>query len=1563
MSAPLPENIEDAYPLSPLQQGMLFHTISSPGSGVYIEQISVTIHQPAFSPQAFKNSWEKLIQRHGVFRTAFVWKDLDEPLQVVRKKVTLSWNEVDWQKEDPGIVKAKLQQLKRSDRDTAFQLNKAPLMRMALVRMADDSYTWIWTRHHLIADGWSTSHVLKELKLLYRGEIDGHLVSFDPAPAYRNYIAWLKRQPKKREQQFWQSYLVGFQHHTSLGIEKNRPTAHQLGQFEETSCQITAHDFTALETLCRSLRVTPNVAIQAAWSILISRYSNANDVVWGTTVSGRPVSLDAIEESVGLFINTIPLRSKIDWHQSAAEFLQSMQKNLLSVMEFENTALADISRWSECPKGEPLIQSVVVFENYPSGLDDGFDAEDPSALSLNDIEYKEQSDFPLALIALPERGLKLILIYDQSVFERKQINRILEQLKRVLSGFSENPDSPLRSVPFISTEESNALLYKWNDTIKEIETDYFIDQLILEQAKSQPNATALVCGEDSLSYGEMDRHSCLLMDHLLSRDIGPGDIVGICLPRGVNTVVWMLAVLRSGAAYLMLDPEYPPERLVEMLSSSGAALIITDKKISARLPSKDLQFLLDTEIDITGKTPNQGAVTGRDSTDLAYILYTSGSTGKPKGVTISHQNLVHSTAARLGFYSAPPTSFLLLSSFSFDSSVAGIFWTLTSGGKLVITRPRQEQDVDSLLGSIFREQITHTLCLPSLYQSILEHAGATLQQHALESLQVVINAGEVMPSGAYLELHRSMVPKAKFFNEYGPTEATVWCAAYDVTHHDSSVPVPIGKPIANTRLYVIGGNGELVPLGANGELVIEGKNLSSGYWKNDSATKSSFRQHSSIDQGTATVYHTGDLVRYTEDGNLVYLGRIDQQVKIRGHRIEPGELESHILSYPGVLSAAVTTRQSKTNSTQLVAFIVIEPGRFELSKLQDKLARQLPAYMIPAQFFTLESLPVLANGKLDKQALLHLAPNSETTNRTEEAKRQPCNETQQCLQQIWNEVLGIDNIGIEDNFFSLGGDSILSIRIVSKVLQAGYKVSPNDIFEAPTIERLSLRVESQGFSNDIEAPPLSQEESHRLKQAYGVDACSAFPLTDTQTAFLFAYLTRENTDPGHMQIQVQIDGDPDLELLKRCCSAVVSRHDALRATIQWRDRSEPEQVVFKKHEVKIIYEDLRREDATDLIGVRLNDDRNQKLNIDRYPSWRIYVFKIEERKFLLCWSLHHALVDGWSASIVLQEILDTYQSTLEGRASSQSKSAQFFTYQQWLKRSDIERAKAYWKSLLTPLRQPREEIPMLAPVTDNTENSSSVDFCLSGNELLLLEKYLKRHQITLAQTLQTLWAICLGSVSDNDHIAFFSTLSGRSAPLPGIDKIVGQFVNHLPIIITKHSDTQIDEVISQVKQQTNGHRHYEYTPPSLVQSWSEGPIVSAVNADSGPVGIQSLVMMENFPWEPGQHNSHPNSIMVSSLQRRGQRSQFSQGSISSNFPLTLVGIPEVDLFTVSLHFNCGSFDGRKAQSLMESMKHQLLVWSEQDDTTVVPELVQASRSFFAIERPQSRERPMRNKGY
>ena len=1549
------KNIEDAYPLSPLQQGMLFHSISAPGSGVYLEQLATTIANKGFSLDAFKQSWRRILARHNAFRSAFVWQDLKQPLQVVRKELELPWQIFDWRDHDTATRQSMLAEFKHNDQHADFTLNHAPLMRMALVCVDNDSWIWIWTRHHLIADGWSTNHVLGELKQIYASELAGEEPSLPKPVNYRQYIGWLQQRDKAAQKSFWQDYLAGVTQRTVLTIEKHRQGAQQLGEYGELAIALPATSFQSLQTHCKHARVTLNTAVQTAWGLLLSRYSNCEDVVWGATVSGRPPALPGVNEAVGLFINTIPQRANIRWHDSVHQLMQSLQQSQLASMAFQETALADIVKWSDYEDGGTLFDSVVVYENYPTQALESSGAN--SGLAIGDIEYKEKSNLPLALIVLPRKTLEFILIYDKSVFAAKQIQRMLDQLVCLVTSMSRGFDVPLKALDFLPGKEQQTLLKAWNTTHTEIDGEQCIDALILQQAKQSPKAVALVCGDQRIDYLELESRSTVYQQALIQRQVMPGHVVAICLPRGVDALIWMLAALRTGAAYLLLDQEYPDARLVAMLTHSGATRLVTDNATVERFSSVTCPVLLATECESDVEHPPPSHPDRRPS-DNAYLLYTSGSSGAPKGVMITHRNLVHSTLAREEFYHNPPTAFLLLSSLSFDSSVAGIFWTLVSGGKLVISMPKQEQNMDSLLDTIEREQVTHTLCLPSLYGAMLDHAEHHQQPSRLGSMEVVINAGEPMPCGAFLKQHHRVLPNTRIVNEYGPTEATVWCSAYDATAHNPALSVPIGKPIANTQMFVMDKQHDLAPLGAAGELVIGGAGLSPGYWENPGMTHQRFRHHPCLDDGRLRVYHSGDLVRYTEDGNLIYLGRIDEQIKLRGYRIEPDEIEARIGAYPGISAAKVMAHpigdpQDGNRQKSLTAFVVFDQDSKDIAALNDYLREHLPAHQLPGSIIAIAALPTLANGKIDSRSLAALIPQRATPTRQRDLDGPPLDAKQKCLVKIWKSVLGLKEISIHDNFFHLGGDSIASIRIVSSALQAGYRLGPNDLFDAPTIAALSRRLVPVETDTDTLHTPSSQQLA-RLRQAYGNNAINAYPLTDNQSAFLFAHLSDAKADPGHMQIQAWLDGDLDVNLFGECCKEIMQRHDALRSAISWRDRAEPEQVVYDSCAVDMAHYPLNNHgDANSTpITSYLQQQKLQGVQIDHAPTWKLGIFQTAPYTHRLCFSFHHGLVDGWSASITVQQIIALYQARIRHQRLSIDVPGQFHAYIRWLADADTHAAKQFWLERLSATASDCTDNTVL-PKKSGDRTLASLQFRIADQAFTQLQSQLRRHQITPTQLIHAAWSTCLSAANGGGNIGFYTTVSGREVPVSGIDKIVGQLTNHIPVILSGLQDCTFSQVIALAAEFMGAARPHSHISPAQLQNWHGKQIGIIATVQGMPFLLQSLVLMENFPWSPNPHVDHPRSIQLSGLQQRGQNSSVSQANvteanITASFPLTLVGIPESQQLTVQLHIDAALFDADRCHDLLQQIKRLLVDWSV-DDTMVIPEeLDLASRAFFQI---------------
>ncbi len=927
------ENVTDIYPLSPVQNGMLFHTLTAPDSGVYVEQYCFTV-LGALDVDIFKAAWGEVINRHPVFRTAFIWEGLDEPLQVVRTHVSLPWADFDWRSLDSADVDARIRDFLREDRSRGFILEQAPLSRIALMRIDDQKHQVVWSVHHLLTDGWSIALVKNELFDIYAILLRGEIFHANTPPPYRDYIAWLQKQDFDLAEPFWREELRSFSVPTSLRIGDAGPDL--AGKYDDQELALSTSTTNSLRTLARHNRLTLNTLVHGAWSILLSRYSGEHDVVYGTTVSGRPAALPRVEEIIGPFINTIPVRVNVPERASLLPWLVEIQDRQLAASRYEHTPLVKIQAWSELSGGRALFESLLVFESYPA---EASSSAQEAGLEIADVRYVEQSNYPLALLVVPSDELRLIAVYDTARFESDAIGRLLGHLGHLLRSFAENPHRALGEYTLLTEAERDDILVRWNGALESPVEDAFVHESFERRAEERPDTVAIIFEDVAWTYSELNASADRLGIRLRELGVRAGMYVGLCVHRSPDMLIAILAILKAGGAYVPLDPANPPERLCFILEDTKAPLILTQKRLVAALPKTDARILILDTVGLEGDI-REVAIINRDAdvhdlttvpevislpingqnvpsepvhrTDPAYVIYTSGSTGRPKGVVVCHANLSHSTDARRRVYPESPERFLLLSSFAFDSSVAGLFWPLCTGGTVVLPRPRLELDMDGLASLIDTHKVTHTLCLPSLYGLLLDHAPT----ERLRSLRTVIVAGESCPT-SLARRHERLLPRTKLFNEYGPTEATVWSTVFEVPPQLGGQSVPIGRPIPNVQVYLLDMHGLPVPVGVPGELYIAGAGLARGYLNLPEVTAECFTVHPFSDDPGARVYRTGDLARYRSDGTLEFIGRIDDQVKIRGHRIEPGEIAAALMEHPGVREAVVVARFADSTPPQM----------------------------------------------------------------------------------------------------------------------------------------------------------------------------------------------------------------------------------------------------------------------------------------------------------------------------------------------------------------------------------------------------------------------------------------------------------------------------------------------------------------------------------------------------------------------------------------------------------------------------------------------------------------------
>jgi len=891
------QNIEAIYRLSPMQEGLLFHSLEAARSGVYFNQFACTLEGPV-DVGRFQAAWDAAAKRHPVLRSLFTWERHDQPLQIVRNRVTLPWTHLDWRNNDLTRQEQLWRAFLEEDRSRGFRLEQAPVVRFALIRVAETRTRFLWSFHHIVLDGWSVRLVFDEVLQIYSQNEQSPPLA--PAVPFAAFIAWLDEADAGPAKAFWTETLKGFESATPLPAAT--APEHQA-ESSHSSASVRARKLSAalsarLSTTARKGRLTLNTVLVGAWAILLGRYSGQDDIVFGTTVSGRAIDLEGAERIAGPMLNTLPLRVRIQADQPLAAWLRDLQSRQASLRGFEQTPLSAIQRWGELPAGQSLFETILVFESFPSR--DGAEKAE-SEVRVAGEEFFEWSNYPLALLVVPGECLSLILVYDSGRFSETAIDRLLTHLETLLEGMAADLNRPLSELSMIADDERRLVLETWNETQQAFPGDVSIQALIEPWSLKRPEALAVVSDGEELSYAELDQRVKRLARRLKYLGVGRDKGVPVFMERSTAAIVAILAAIYAGGAYVPVDPSYPEERVRQVLddvaeafrATGGRPVILTQVHLMARVPVGDYDVIA-VDRDGAGSQDSDSPVTRAPVApgNLAYIIHTSGSTGRPKGVMVSHRSLVNSTHARMSAYPEPLTSFLLLSSIATDSSVAGIFWALSSGATLVLPGGRQEQDIQQLAALIDARRVTHLLCVPSLYGLILENDDLS----RLNSLRSVLVAGEAC-STSLVRRHHHLLPAVALYNEYGPTEGTVWAT---VARLEPGKPVTIGRPIANVALYVLDEDRAPVPVGLPGELYIGGEGVARGYLNQPDLTERSFVPNLFRPDRKARLYRTGDRVRHTPEGEIEYLGRVDNQIKVRGFRVEPEEVERSLARHPGI---------------------------------------------------------------------------------------------------------------------------------------------------------------------------------------------------------------------------------------------------------------------------------------------------------------------------------------------------------------------------------------------------------------------------------------------------------------------------------------------------------------------------------------------------------------------------------------------------------------------------------------------------------------------------------------
>ena len=1066
------ENIESIYPLSPMQEGMLFHSIDGTESKVYVVVLHFSLHG-ALDVRAFKRAWQQVLDRHAVLRTFFVWKNRETPLQVVRKRVELPWQEQDWRHVPASERDERLNAFLQSDREQGFNLSSAPLMRLTLVQTTQNDYRFFLSHHHMLLDGWSVALLLKEVFAIYQTIRSGASVALEEVKPYREYIAWLRQQDLSEAEVFWRKRLQGFTDPTPLHIDEALEHAQSsMGVYDEQRLQLSRTTTAALRSLAQQHQLTLNTLIQGVWALLLSRYSGKTEVVFGAVVSGRSIALPGIEAMVGLFINAQPVRVQIPPQASLLPWLKELQGQQVQAREYEHCSLRNIQAWSDLVRsqGQSLFDSILVFGNYP--LNDLL-AGVAGDLEIGNVNFLEGSNYPITTLIDPGEALTIRMSYDAGRFSDTTIAQILKHVQTLLAAFTRNPHQSLAAFSPLTMEERQKLLIDFNQTEASYPADKTFIQLFEAQVTKTPNVVAVQFGQENLTYAQLNRHANQLAHYLRKREIGPDVLVGICVERSMEMMIGLLGILKAGGAYVPLDPSYPQERLNLMLEDSQAPVLLTHSYLRDRFLEYDGQVVcLDGDQSIIAQEEETDLVSGVTVENLAYVIFTSGSTGRPKGVQIPHQaltNFLSSMRYQPGL--TEQDTFLAVTTISFDIAALELYLPLIVGACVIVVSREVASDGQMLLKTLANSKATIMQATPATWRLLIE-AGWT----GSPELKILCG-GEALPPDLASRLMRRGLT---LWNLYGPTETTIWSSAKRI--ESDREKVSIGRPIANTQTYILDHNLQPVPLGVPGELHIGGDGLARGYLNRPQLTADRFINNPFLkDAGekmavSARLYKTGDLARYLPDGNILYLGRLDHQVKIRGYRIELGEIEAILSQHPNVRQVVVVAHAYGPGDNRLVAYIVLKEGTPPtIGEWRDFLGQTLPNYMIPAAFIVLNEFPLTYNGKVNRKALPVPELDRSTLGSHFVAPR---NVTEENLAKIWATVLKLEKVGVNDNFFDLGGDSIMTIQVMIQISRSFQIVLPPvALFESPTVAELADRVEKSLFA---EIETMSDEEAELL---------------------------------------------------------------------------------------------------------------------------------------------------------------------------------------------------------------------------------------------------------------------------------------------------------------------------------------------------------------------------------------------------------------------------------------------------------------------------------------------------
>lgn len=1357
-------SIEKVYPLTPMQEGMLYHSVLDPASSAYFTQLELRFNG-CLDINLLQKSIDQLVEQNDILRTVFVHQQLERPRQVVFSERQSPIHYENLSDMDGESQQRYLQEYKRNTQAKGFDLSKDLLFKVAVFQLSEEAYQLIWSNHHILIDGWSLGILMKKLLQYYEAFHNGITPPQEPVRPYANYINWLKKKDKEEALDYWKKRLDDFEEATFLP-KWNRKTEMEGYQNETFTFVWDEELVRAIQEAANHYQVTEPNFFQAIWGALLSRYSNTNDVVFGTVVSGRPSAISGIENMVGLFINTIPVRIQFDTNATFADLFRDVQRKALEAEPYDYVPLYEIQ--NRTPLNQELISHLLAFENFPLDQElNGEHFEERLGFSVEEAGNYEQTNYDFNLIVFPGEQWTIKVMFDGAVYDKKSIEKTADHLTNLAKAAVSHPETEVSNVSFISEEEKGEQLQAGSLLEVEYPENMTIPELFEKQAERAANRMAVAYKDEKLTYRELNEKANRLARRLQNSGVGPDVIVGIMSERSAEMIVSILAVLKAGGAYLPIDPSYPDSRIKYMLDDSKTRILLAQSTLGGRVDFTGEVISLD-QVDLkNGEASNLELNLSPDH--LSYIIYTSGTTGNPKGVMISHRNVV-----RLLFNEKMPFSFserdawTMFHSFCFDFSVWEMYGALLYGGKLVVVPKAVTQSPSDFRELLIREKITVLNQTPSAFATLIQREMNAAEKQL--DLRYVVFGGEKLKPLMLKDWHKRY-PDTKLINMYGITETTVHVTFKEMHEEDILNNISnIGTPLPTLGCCILDKSLNLVPAGVVGEMCVSGLGVAKGYLHRPELTAEKFIDHPY--KPGERLYRSGDLARLLPNGELEYFGRMDQQVKVRGFRIELGEIEHQLMKLKPISDAAVLPVLDHKGNQVLCAYFTAEE-ELGSSQLRKELQVNLPDYMVPNHYCPLPEMPLTANGKLDRKALPELEADT-----SEENFQEPRNDLEEQLAEIWQDLLGINRIGIDDDFFSLGGHSLKAMMLTAKIHQKFEKeVSIQVLFEQPTIRQLAdfLKGGETHKREDIERAPL---QSH-------------YPVSASQKRM---YILTELEGRGvsyNIPSALLLEGEVDKGRLEAAFQALLDRHEILRTSFEMVEgklvQKVNDQVKFR----------IESQQASEADVDRLIKDFIRPFDLNRAPLVRVKLVQLSGDRHLLLIDMHHIISDGVSTGILINDLGSLYEGEELPKAKLHYKDFAF-----WQNSTDrkeqMKEMSSFW------LKTFSGDLPSLDLPTDKIRpdkqsfHGDRVTFHMNRKLTGRIHRLIDETGTTLYMFLMATFQVYLSKLSSQEEIIVGSPVAGRTHS--DIKNIPGLFVNTLAIRSKPEARKTFKQFLNEVKE-------------------------------------------------------------------------------------------------------------------------------------------------------------------